>query len=709
MKAQRKSGVIQKEDHEKFMTSRKTLENARVQLKKEFIGIDSIIDEIIRQISPWYLFPELIKKPYVINLWGMTGVGKTALVRRIVELLDCANGFAYINLNTPEGKWSISNYELEAVAEKKRKVVFLDEFQHARTIDKGGRELEVAKNLYIWDLLDTGSIHKFSLDFDIVELKETFAFLVALVKKGVKAKNGIVTKNVEMFKRELRMQRGCYSDGEKDKVSFFPDSRLGLLCGRAQPDRLRRLMYHRVAKVKHSSFKLASEVKEFLDRLDEQETLVYLKETIDKTKVQQTIKLSSLLVFVAGNIDEAYKSSGDFNNEIDVDEFNRKSRRIDMFQIKEALKGRFRPEQIARLGNNHILYPGISRDSYQKMIDLELKKIGETFFSEKKIKLEFGQKLREDIFAEGVIPTQGTRPLFSTIDQLIKANIAEIYTKIFAQKLLPDKIFIESENEKIKATYCRANEILFAEYCSIIPGNTRKKTNVPDEKQAMVAVHEAGHLIASMILEKKKPQIAYSRSQMPGFDGYAHFETEERGIFNLQSLMAAVVSNLSGLAAEKLIFGRKFQSLGAKADVFKATSLLKQALGGCGLGKEKAAFTLNADRDDFIHDVKEIEEKVRLMLKKAFRRATRLLQQEKLLLVETARYLAEKPSMTGEVFLNDFFNKYATQTSFEKFHQKDFSYREKLFSTATDLEKEESSAKPAIKLLEPAAKNTTAA
>jgi cell division protease FtsH len=706
MMIKKNPGMIQKEDYEKFMSNRKILENAKAQLKREFIGIDSIIDEIIRQVSPWYLFPELIEKPYVINLWGMTGVGKTALVRRIIDLLECNNGFVHVNLNSPEGKWSISSIELEIIAGKSRKIVFFDEFQHARTIDQNGSELEVAKNLYIWDLLDTGTISKFSADRDMVELNEIYAILKNLVKNGVRAKKGVVTSKKDIFKREFSVRGGYYYESQENSLKFFPNSRLYLLCGRGNQQMLRA---KGIRKNDRFAFELACEAREFLDKLNEQETIDYLNEVIEGLKVQQNVKLTNLLVFVAGNIDEAYTSSRNFNNEIDFDEFLKESQKIDLMKMKEALKSRFRPEQIARLGNNHILYPSISKDSYRKIIDSELKKIGDNFLAEKKIKLEFGQSVRKEIFSEGVIPTQGTRPLFSTIDQLIKANIAHIYTKIFNLESMPEKILIDSRNGKIEATYWHANQSLHTEVCSAIPGKTDKSHDVPDEKQALVAVHEAGHLVASIILEKKVPQIAYSRSKLPGFEGYTYFGSVDRDIFNLQALMATIVSNLSGLAAEKLLFGRKYQSLGAKADIIKSTSLLKHALAGCGLGKDKAAFSLNSERDEFVHSVEEIEEKVKVLLKKAFRRATRLLQQEKLLLVETARYLAENPSMPGDVFLNDFFNRFATQSSFERFHQKDFSYREKLFSKALAVETAKSLAEPKIKLVNPGKKNKNAA
>ena len=71
-----------------ILQKRKNLEEIETQLKEEFIGLDEIIARVIQLITPWYLFPQIQQRPVIINLWGMTGVGKTSLVKRLMDLLQ---------------------------------------------------------------------------------------------------------------------------------------------------------------------------------------------------------------------------------------------------------------------------------------------------------------------------------------------------------------------------------------------------------------------------------------------------------------------------------------------------------------------------------------------------------------------------------------------------------------------------------------------
>ncbi|WP_410699679.1 hypothetical protein, partial [Chryseobacterium sp. SIMBA_028] len=59
--------IIYKEEIQK---KKKKLDDCKAFLKKEFIVIDKIIDDLLEYLLTWYLMPEIRTRPVVINLWG---------------------------------------------------------------------------------------------------------------------------------------------------------------------------------------------------------------------------------------------------------------------------------------------------------------------------------------------------------------------------------------------------------------------------------------------------------------------------------------------------------------------------------------------------------------------------------------------------------------------------------------------------------------
>ena len=75
------------------------LEELRTTLKKKFFGIDHEIDKIVESITTWYSMPDIITHPIIVNLWSLTGNGKTDLVRTLVDFLGFNNRFCEIQLS----------------------------------------------------------------------------------------------------------------------------------------------------------------------------------------------------------------------------------------------------------------------------------------------------------------------------------------------------------------------------------------------------------------------------------------------------------------------------------------------------------------------------------------------------------------------------------------------------------------------------------
>src|SRR5690554_486103 len=89
--------TINKTTRTQLLKKHRILQQAAKVLKKEFIGLDNVIEEIIGSVSPWYFFPQLQENPVVVNLWGLTGVGKTSLINRLSELIHFEDKTYYFN------------------------------------------------------------------------------------------------------------------------------------------------------------------------------------------------------------------------------------------------------------------------------------------------------------------------------------------------------------------------------------------------------------------------------------------------------------------------------------------------------------------------------------------------------------------------------------------------------------------------------------
>ena len=151
---------ITEEGRERFLGRKIILQKAQKALKKEFVGLDDIIDEIINNIEAWYLFPEGQVRPTIINLWGLTGVGKTALIQSLFKHLDMDNHLYKFNVgdysNNESDKLShVFTGKMKNKANQQIGIVF-DEFQLGRTIDEMGAEIKQSGLRVIWDLLDSG-------------------------------------------------------------------------------------------------------------------------------------------------------------------------------------------------------------------------------------------------------------------------------------------------------------------------------------------------------------------------------------------------------------------------------------------------------------------------------------------------------------------------------------------------------------------------
>lgn len=643
-----------------FLEKLSLLERAKLVLKSEFIGIDSIIDEVISNVSAWFCFPDLQEKPIVINLWGLTGVGKTSLINRLVELIDFKNHYYRFDLGEKEGNYSFrSSIEyLGKSDEEKPAIIVFDEFQHSRTINQESIEIENDKNRMVWEIIDSGKITFIEWRRGMYSYSEFVSKFNAFVRNGLEIENGLIIN----LKKEYNHEMGNYNfDNKKNnKTNVIPDT---------QVDFILNIMKD------HYDIRLESELEEFIKTKSVTELELFFDQLLNLGQRPITKFLTKSLIFVLGNLDEAYNMSGNLNADIDADVFHEMSKEINVPQIKKALKSRFRSEQIARLGNIHIIYPALSSKNYQDIISLELNKFKKSVESQLALNICFSTSVNDLIYKEGVYPTQGVRPIFTTLYQLIKCKIGDIYSEVIINKLEIDFIQFEIKNNTLIINYCNNDkrEYQKAFNLSLILSDLRKNTK--DDMQAICAVHESGHAILNVALMNTLPEMIFSVTADSDSNGFVYTKYNWDYIAK-NELIPRVAVMLGGLVAEEIVFGEENITLGSSGDIEKATNFLMKNYMTSGMGDVPIKYTQNVMESGYLSH-EEVHDKVKGIIIKAKELALFTLKNELKLLLELSDYLSDENCISQNDFVQ-LIDKYASKKySFNSKESVQF-YRNKL-------------------------------
>ena len=299
---------------------------------------------------------------------------------------------------------------------------------------------------------------------------------------------------------------------------------------------------------------------------------------------------SKSLVFVLGNLDEVYPMHGDFNPDIDADEYYEMTKKININDIKRCLKSRFRSEQISRLGNNHILYPSLKKDSFQKIIKLILENIKNKYEKRTNLLINFDKSIEKLLYSESVYPVQGVRPIFTTVNNIISSKLPETIIKSEIEykdcvcinckcgdNLYNDDILIEfeyfDENNNLLGVSTLIQELEL----------NRLRKNKNKDSQVITGVHESGHSIVYTSRTNKSPKSIVSVSSVGG--GFITKELEYEEFGNIESLKTEVMVGLAGRCAEEIVFGKDNISFGASNDFQKITDSVSRAFYKYGLYK----------------------------------------------------------------------------------------------------------------------------
>jgi cell division protease FtsH len=193
-------------------------------------------------------------------------------------------------------------------------------------------------------------------------------------------------------------------------------------------------------------------------------------------------------------------------------------------------------------------------------------------------------------------------------------------------------------------------------------GKARKSKVITEEDKKITAIHEIGHVLCSMFLNKVEP--IHKVTIIPrGFTGGAtHFLQTDKSYYSKSYMEQSLIGLLGGRSAEEIIFNDV--STGASNDIERVTDIAKQMVCNWGMSDKVGPITLVKKqtqiflgRDISQHDqiseetAKLIDSEVKNLITVAHKKSIEILTDKRELLEKLADELLLKETLdAGEIF-----------------------------------------------------------
>lgn len=594
------------------------------QLKTEFYGLDHIIDKVISSVYAWYVFPELIKRPVIVNLWGMTGVGKTQLVRRLVALLAYSNKFVEVQMDGTSGgsmyrQDSICSILSGCIDEGEAGILLLDEIQRFRTISDSGDDIKVERYQDVWMLLSDG---KFAANSDM------------------------------FLELEMMIAYQLYAKDEKDDQPEKSSEKSSKKSPKEKPKKIRKFqIYPYEAKNLKRTLRLSESITEIMT-WDAKKVESLLQE-LRSTRIDWQIDYTKLLIFVSGNLDSAFTGSQSTeDSDTDADFYHQLTSQLTTTEIKQSLGKRFKPEQISRLGSNHIIYPSMSKLSYERLIQATCLKYIEEMKIATNINFEANKELYDVIYHNSVYPTQGTRPVFSAIHKIFSTGLVNIACWCLEHNIYDVVLKIDVPTQTMIAID-RFTRKQFSTFIDLEISTKKAKRSL--DIKTLIAVHESGHALLYALLTKSAP-IECKINAISFAQGYIlpNENLNTNNTVTKTSLRNRIAIALGGLVAEELFFGAENRTIGCASDITFATYDAARYVRHYGYNETLALINSDAGGNGPIiwnTDLTGSNILIEQILAEERDRAMALLQENLKLLKKIINELLEQPTLNQQQFI----------------------------------------------------------
>jgi cell division protease FtsH len=201
----------------------------------------------------------------------------------------------------------------------------------------------------------------------------------------------------------------------------------------------------------------------------------------------------------------------------------------------------------------------------------------------------------------------------------------------------------------------------------VIAGKEKKDRILNPREKRMVAFHETGHALASVLQsDRNSPDVQPVQKitiipRTMGALGYTmNMPEEERYLMTKSELLARITTLLAGRSAEEIEFGE--MSTGASNDIERATKLARSMVTQYGMGDKFGMMALESIQNQYLDGRSvslvseatgaDVDREVARILEECHQKALTLLRQNRDKLTEIASFLVERETISGLQFMD---------------------------------------------------------
>jgi hypothetical protein len=300
----------------------------------------------------------------------------------------------------------------------------------------------------------------------------------------------------------------------------------------------------------------------------------------------------------------------------------------------------------------------LNKLTYQRLIARNINQHVTDFSKLSGYNYQIDESVNEQIYINSVYPTQGTRPVFSSVHMIFSQLLMDITVYCIENDI--DK----NQNIKIKMHDFSNVSVDIGDNTLTFPillelNQKRKRGNA--NLKTMVAVHEAGHALVASLLPNADPVHKISIISRGSAGGYTlKLPTDERRLTNKNVFLDDIAMTFGGYAAEELIVG--VTSTGPSSDLEQATAMARAMVTRYGMSEAVGPISIESDRNAILYGRSQgdrmyseemnklIDAEVKRILEECREKARTLVRENRALLDKITNVLIEKENLEREEY-----------------------------------------------------------